>query len=97
VEISAAMQLATEIFGTAWEFHLPTVEDILNFYEELRFPPDPYAEYLAVAATMNCPIVTADRELVRLVKNNWIEVAIFYVTEHPWAQPGALENDPPNA
>jgi hypothetical protein len=97
LDMDSAAAMAEDIFATTWEFHLPTERDMLESYKVLGFPMNTYAEYLTVAVERNCTIVTADQEFVESVKKSGSRVEIVYVTDHPWSQPGALENDPPNA
>jgi predicted nucleic acid-binding protein len=85
------------IFATAWEFHLSTEIDVLDAHRALGYEWPSYADYLALAWTMNCPIITTDLDFADAIRDTGAAVEIFLVTDHPWALPGALEDDPPNA
>jgi predicted nucleic acid-binding protein len=96
LDMQSAAAVAEDIFGTTWEFHWPTERDVLEGYRLLDFPMNTYAEYLAVALEKNSTIITADPAFVDAVNKSGSSVEIVFITDHPWARPGSLEDDPPN-
>ncbi len=84
------------IITTAWDLHFPVFEDVFDFQHGLgRTDTTGDAEYLAVAAGLGCEFVTADPLLVEEVRRSGITASVVLVTEHPWGQPGALDDFPP--
>ena len=95
IELEAGKAALDSILSTTWEFHFLVVADVLEFHRALEYPYTSDAEYLAVAAELGCAIITSDARLIALAQTQNLGVEILFVTDHPWAQPGAVEDNPP--
>lgn len=95
IEFQEGQEALNQILGTTWEFHFPVASDVLGFYNVLGYPRTRHADYLAVAADLGCSILTADQRLIAFSQTQNLKVDVVAITEHPWAQAGALEDNPP--
>jgi hypothetical protein len=99
IEWRAAHQLIEEAFGTEWDFHIPSWDDVLEFQPRLNSPPSSNtheAEYLAVARNVGTAVVTTRNVFKNRVSESGIDVPVMLVGDHPWSQPGALDAFPPS-
>jgi predicted nucleic acid-binding protein len=84
------------IFGTTWELHYPNESDVLEYHRQLEYVGNTDPEYLAVAASLGCTIVTTNVALFEAVQAHGVSIEIILVADHPWAVPGGLEDHPPS-
>jgi hypothetical protein len=88
--------LLEDILGTDWVMHICVFGDVLRLQRSLGFSGNTNdAEYLALAEGLDCTLITADEVLCARVLERNVPVAVMHVTDHPWANPGALEDWPP--
>jgi predicted nucleic acid-binding protein len=84
------------IISTAWDLHFPVFDDVFDLQHALgRADTTTDAEFLALTADLNCEFITTDKVLAEEAKRSVITVPVRLVMDHPWGQPGALEDDPP--
>jgi predicted nucleic acid-binding protein len=101
--VTGALDLAdskivlNDLLSPSWDIHFAVHEDVLEFQDKLRRSNTSEAEYLAVAFDVQCVFVTASHDLIRDVQKLQIPVKTIHVTDHPWAQSGALEDFPPGS
>lgn len=94
-----ARQLVSESFGTTWEFHVPTWDDVLELHPRLNLPASSNthdAEYLAVARDVETTVITTRDVFVQRAASSGLEVPVLFVGDHPWSQPGSLDTHPPS-
>jgi predicted nucleic acid-binding protein len=97
ISLTDSKIVLNDILSPTWDIHFAVHEDVLEFQDKLRRSNTSEAEYLAVAFDVQCIFVTASRELLSDVQKLQIPVSIMHVTDHPWAQTGALEDFPPGS
>jgi predicted nucleic acid-binding protein len=93
--LTDATILLEDILGTDWAMHIAVFGDVLRIQQSLGFLGNTNnAEYLALAEDLRCTLVTTDERLCVKVLESGLKVSVMLVTDHPWAQSGALDNDP---
>jgi predicted nucleic acid-binding protein len=98
VNLEDGKDLLGDVLSPSWEFHFPVVEDVLELQYELGdSEATSDAEYLSLAINLNCTFISADKMLVEHAQKLSLPINIVYVTDHPWAQPGALEDFSPGS
>jgi predicted nucleic acid-binding protein len=98
VSLEDGKHLLGDVLSPTWEFHFPVVEDVLEMQYELGgTEATSDAEYLSLAINLNCPFISADKMLVEQAQKLSLPINVVHVTDHPWAQTGALEDFPPGS
>lgn len=96
VSLEDATILLEDVLGTDWQMHIAVFGEVLNVQRALRRTGSTRdAEYLALAANLECEFVTTDELLAEEVHALGLEIPVVLVTAHPWATPGALDDHPP--
>ena len=96
IRLEDATILLEDVLSTDWQMHIAVFGEVLKVLSALgRTGGTGVAEYLALAANLECEFVTTDELLAEEVQARDLEIAVVLVTAHPWATPGALDDHPP--
>jgi predicted nucleic acid-binding protein len=89
--------LVQTIFSSVqWRTHLPDYDRVFAITKALQRKKTGDSEYLALAGTMSCAVITGDGNLERAVNQSKLGIRVIRVNDHPWAQDGPVDADPPN-
>jgi predicted nucleic acid-binding protein len=98
VSLEDGKHLLGDVLSPTWEYHFPVVEDVLEMQYDLGdTEATSDAEYLSLAMNLNCTFISADNMLVEQAQKLSLPINVVHVTDHPWAQTGALEDFPPGS
>ncbi len=96
ISLADGTVLLEDILSTDWVMHICVFGDVLRIQGLLGFLGNTNdAEYLALAEGLGCRLITTDEDLCAKVFERDLPVSVVHVTDHPWANPGALEDWPP--
>jgi hypothetical protein len=96
INLENGTTLLEDILSTDWVMHICVFGDVLRIQGLLGFSGNTNdAEYLALSEGLGCTLITTDEDLCAKVLERELHVSVVHVTDHPWANPGALEDWPP--
>jgi predicted nucleic acid-binding protein len=88
--------LLEDVLSPTWTAHTPVWDRVYALQRALqRTRSTGDAEFLSIAETLGYEVITADEKLVKAAAQNQVGIAVVFVTDHPWASPGSLEDFPP--
>jgi hypothetical protein len=93
LDFADCQTLTRTILETGWEYHIASSDEILEMMQTQILPFERgNGEYLAVAQTLGCPLVTTSAHPV----SSTAAVEILFAEQHPWSGDGAIDSNPPD-
>jgi hypothetical protein len=92
LEYKDAASIAKQILETAWDYRIPTTDEIFEMLQLAHNPSVGDGEYLAIAHRFACPVITTIAHPLQTSA----AIQVLEVQQHPWANSGGLEDFPPD-
>jgi predicted nucleic acid-binding protein len=90
-------RLVNAIFsGVDWQAQIPDYDRVFALTAKLQRKRTGDSEYLALAETLDCELITGDERLVRAVTQAKLAVRVIDVCDHVWRKDGDLDANPPS-